>query len=293
MDGIIILNKPQGKTSHDMVSFVRRLTGIRRVGHTGTLDPGATGVLPVCIGIATKAAGYITAGDKSYRAQMVLGSSTDTQDGYGTVLQKHRIDVTEKQIIDVTKRFTGPLEQIPPMYSAVKIEGKKLYQLAREGKQVERKSREIEIYKIEIIDIDLAAGVAVLDIDCTKGTYIRTLINDMGKTLGCFAHMGELLRTKSGGFTLEQSHTPEALAAMAQDSRLKDALIAVDTVFGDYGAVCVSPQDEAKIRNGVPISLDGVKEGMRYRVYGQNKDFLCLSEGKEGRLVMRTSFWQR
>lgn len=292
MTGIININKPSGKTSHDMVYFMRRLTGVRRVGHTGTLDPDATGVLPVCIGMATKASQYIMEGSKSYRAQMLLGSSTDTYDASGTVTAERNVNVTEKQIIDTVGRFIGQIMQVPPMYSAVKVGGKKLYELARQGKQVARKSRKVEIYKIDILEIDLLANSVLMDIDCSKGTYIRTLINDIGEALGCLAHMGALVRTRSERFTLEKSHTPDELVKLAEQGELGRALIPVDAVFDDCEAVYLSGADEKKVRCGRPVPISGLEENARYRVYAQNGDFLCLSQAKDGFLVMLVSFWQ-
>ena len=292
MNGVINLNKPEGKTSHDMVYFLRRLTGVRRVGHTGTLDPDATGVLAMCIGTATKAAEYLTAQQKSYRAQMILGASTDTLDSSGTVLERRAVSVTPEQIGAAAGKFVGTIEQIPPMYSAIKVGGKKLYELAREGKQVVRKARTVQIDRIEILETDLAAGVVLMEIDCSKGTYIRSLCADIGEALGCLAHMGGLVRTRSGRFTIEQSYTAEQLEALQEEGRLGEAVLPVDAVFSQYRALRVAGRDEFKVRNGTPIALDGLAEGAFYRIYGQDGAFLCLSQQMDGKLVMQKSFWQ-
>lgn len=292
MNGIVNLNKPKGKTSHDMVYFLRRLTGVRRVGHTGTLDPDATGVLPMCIGTATKAAEYLTAQQKSYRAQMVLGASTDTLDSSGIILERRSISVTRGQIEETVKRFIGTIEQIPPMYSAIKVDGKKLYELAREGKQVARKARTVQIDRIEILDIDLVSGAVVMDIDCSKGTYIRSLCADIGEALGCLAHMGSLVRTRSGRFTIEESYTTGQLEQLQTIGRLSEAILPIDAVFAQYEALNVSGRNEFKVRNGTPLVLGALTEGAFYRIYGEDGSFLCISQQQDGRLVMQKAFWQ-
>jgi len=289
MNGIIVVDKPKGKTSHDIVYIVRRLTGIRRVGHTGTLDPNATGVLPICIGNATKAAEYITDGNKVYRAQMILGSSTTTQDSSGEVIESRSVDVRESQIVNAINSFVGTIEQIPPMYSAIKINGKKLYELARAGQEIERKSRKIDIIGIDILSIDIDKGIVVMDVACSKGTYIRTLCNDIGEKLGCFAHMGDLQRRKSGRFDIEHSYTIEKLAELAQNGLLNDVLIKPDDVFAEYMRVDVSDEAEKKVKNGVALEHSG--ECGLYRVYGAGGEFLCISEAKDEILKMIKSFW--
>ncbi|MBR4723262.1 MAG: tRNA pseudouridine(55) synthase TruB, partial [Clostridia bacterium] len=217
MNGIIVIDKPIGKTSHDMVSFVRRLTGIKKVGHTGTLDPDATGVLPICIGRATKAADMLTVSDKAYRTQLVLGKTTDTQDASGKVLKERQVMVTQADIEETVSQFIGEISQIPPMFSAIKKGGKKLYELARQGISVEREPRKVTIYDIVIEEINLDNKTVTLDISCSKGTYIRTLCEDIGEKLGCGAYMNSLVRTKSAGFTLSDSYTQEELAEMKEN----------------------------------------------------------------------------
>ena len=212
MNGIIIIDKPMGRTSHDMVYVMRKLTGIKKVGHTGTLDPMATGVLPVCIGNATKVADMLTLSDKRYIAELVLGRTTDTQDADGKVLTECDVNCTEEEIRAAVMSFVGEIEQIPPMYSAIKQNGKKLYELARQGIEVERKSRRITINSIDILKID---GVCItIDVSCSKGTYIRTLCEDIGKKLHVGAYMNTLRRIKTGPFTIEESHTVDELKSL-------------------------------------------------------------------------------
>jgi len=289
MNGIIVVNKPKGKTSHDIVYIMRRLTGVRRVGHTGTLDPNATGVLPICIGNATKAAEYITDGNKAYRAEMILGTSTTTQDSSGEIVARKSVDIDNAQIVNVVNSFVGAIKQVPPMYSAVKVNGKKLYELARAGQEIERKSRTIEIFGIDILSVDLKNNVVNMDIACSKGTYIRTLCHDIGNKLGCFAHMGELQRLKSGRFDIEQSYTIEELTELSQKSEINNVLISTDEIFANYMRIDVYGEDERKIKNGVTLGYSG--ESGLYRVYGTDGEFLCVSEAGNGILKMIKSFW--
>ena len=204
MNGVININKPIGITSHDVVYRLRKILSIKKIGHTGTLDPDASGVLPMCIGRATKTADMLTAQDKQYIAEITLGSATDTLDKTGTVTESADVNVTEDEVKAAVKKFIGDIKQLPPMYSAIKVNGKKLYQLAREGVEIERKPRDVKIYDIEILDIDLLNNKLSVKVDCTKGTYIRTLCDDIGRELGCFAHMSGLVRSKSGRFRSEE-----------------------------------------------------------------------------------------
>ena len=210
MDGIINIYKEKGFTSHDVVAVVRRTIGQKKVGHTGTLDPDATGVLPVCVGKATKLADYIMASEKTYIAEVTLGAFTDTQDSSGNILDRHEVDFDEEKIRTAINSFIGNLQQTPPMYSAIKINGKKLYELAREGKEVERKKRNITIFNIEILSFN-PPDKFVMKVDCSKGTYIRTLCDDIGRKLGCGAYMSSLERTRSGSFVKENSITLDEL----------------------------------------------------------------------------------
>lgn len=209
MKGILNILKPPGMTSHDVVALVRRKTGVRKVGHTGTLDPNAAGVLPICIGQATKISQYLLDGRKTYRTELTLGFKTDTQDIYGTIISKEDVKCSLKDIERTILGFVGEYHQIPPMYSALKVKGKKLYELARKGMEVERKSRKVEIYAINIILI--RENKVLFDVSCSKGTYIRTLCHDIGERLGCGGVMSFLLRTATNNFDISSAITLEEL----------------------------------------------------------------------------------
>lgn len=290
MNGIIVVNKPLGKTSHDMVYFMRRLTGIKKVGHTGTLDPDATGVLPVCIGNATKVADMLTLSDKRYSAELTLGKTTDTQDASGKVLTQREVNVSAEEIEDTVRSFIGEIEQIPPMYSAVKQNGKKLYELARKGIEVERKKRKITIREINITEIDIENGRVKLDVLCSKGTYIRTLCADIGERLGVGAYMSALERTQTGPFTLDESYTLDKLEKRRDEGTLKETLIPTDAVFSDYPKIVLNEKQTRSITNGIRMSYKGV-EGQSYRLYSADEKFLCVSKCTDGRLVLEKSFW--
>ena len=233
MNGVINVNKPLGVTSHDVVYRLRKMLSIKKIGHTGTLDPDASGVLPMCIGRATKVADMLTAQDKQYIAEVTLGSATDTLDKSGVVTETADVNVSNEDIKAVVHEFIGDIEQIPPMYSAIKIDGKKLYELAREGKEVERASRKVRIDNIEILEIDLENKRFTMKVDCSKGTYIRTLCDDIGRRLGCFAHMSALERTKSGRFDISKAYTLEEIEEMYLCGDLS-FFVPVDVVFEEY-----------------------------------------------------------
>lgn len=290
MNGIIIIDKPLGKTSHDMVYFMRKLTGIKKVGHTGTLDPEATGVLPICIGSATKVADMLTLSDKRYTAELVLGMTTDTQDAEGEVLTECAVNVTAEEIENAVKSFVGEIEQVPPMYSAIKQNGKKLYELARKGIEVERKKRKIKIYEINILSIDTEEYRVKIDVLCSKGTYIRTLCEDIGMKLGVGAYMNTLRRTMTGPFALSDSYTTEQLRKMNEEGTLEAALIAADSMFADYPAVKLNAKQTKSITNGIRMSYRGI-ENQSYRLYDEENNFLCISKCIDGKLVLEKSFW--
>ncbi len=291
MDGVIVINKPTGRTSHDMVGFCRKIFGIKKVGHTGTLDPDASGVLPVCIGKATKAADMLTASDKAYRAQLVLGMTTDTQDASGEILTEQPVLAGKADIEKAVMSFIGEIEQIPPMFSAIKKDGKKLYELARKGITIEREKRKVRIFNIEICEIDMEKGTVTIEVSCSKGTYIRTLCEDIGLKLGCGAYMNTLMRTKSADFTLEQSYTQQELLKMKEDGSLENALIPVDKLFCEYEKVKLDVFLAQKAKNGVRIRKKGLKENALYRIYDENDVFLCISEYLDGELVLKKAFW--
>ena len=252
MDGIFNIYKEKGFTSHDVVAIVRRTIHMKKVGHTGTLDPDAEGVLPVCVGKATKLSDVIMDGKKSYRAMLRLGITTTTEDASGEVLETKEVDFNEDKIREVVASFIGKLEQVPPMYSAVKVNGKKLYELAREGKEIERKSRTIEVYDIRIRQF-LPPDRVEIDVDCSKGTYIRTLCADIGKVLGCGGHMAELLRTATGAFSLENAIKLEELKTLAEQEKAEEALLTMEDALKDFPVVKVSEKSAKFLYNGGKI----------------------------------------
>jgi len=251
MHGVLNVNKPSGPTSHDVVARIRRVTGVKKVGHAGTLDPLASGVLLICLGQATRIVEYLMDWPKSYRATAVFGVETDTEDSTGnTIRETDASNVTSGLIESILPRFVGKIEQVPPMASAVHHEGKRLYDLARAGKVVERQAREIEVYSISLIDFQPSdRPTAVLDIDCSKGTYIRTLCADIGSGLDCGAHMSALVRTGIGRFRVADALTPEEL----EDGRLAEALHPIDEVLNDIPAARLSLEQAEKASHGTDI----------------------------------------
>lgn len=291
MNGIIVVNKPLGKTSHNIVSIMRRITGIKKVGHTGTLDPEAEGVLPICIGSATKAADMLTLSDKCYKTQLVWGKTTDTQDASGTVLSECDIMPEKEDIEKVIMSFVGHTEQIPPMYSAIKKDGKKLYELARQGIEIERKKRQITINSIKIDKIDTDRKTVDMTVDCSKGTYIRTLCHDIGAKLGTGAYMNTLQRIRTGRFNISMSHTLEELWALKEQDKLSSVLIPTDVLFEEYERIDLNEKQTKSIVNGVQMTYRGALDGHIYRLYDSKGRFLCISECKDKRLVLKKSFW--
>ncbi len=257
--GVINIYKERGYTSHDVVNIVRKALGRIKTGHTGTLDPYAEGVLPICVGKATKLADYISADIKEYKTELTLGITTDTEDITGSVLEEKSVDVTNEDIISAILSFKGEYSQIPPMYSAIKINGKKLYELAREGKQAERRARDITIYDIRDIK-PLGGGRYEFYVLCSKGTYIRSLCRDIGEKLGCGGCMSALTRTRSGSFIIEDSIRLDELKRLLSENRLSDVLIPPEKVLKDYKCVHISPSASKYAENGNKISLSYIKE---------------------------------
>lgn len=279
MDGIINAFKPPGMTSFDVVAYLRRLLGIKKIGHAGTLDPMAAGVLPVCTGRATGAVEFLMEKDKLYRAELTLGIVTDTQDASGEILSKAAPGCGDAEIESAVLSFTGRYMQTPPMHSALRIDGKRLYELAREGRKVERKPREVEIYSAEVVDIDRSDGVRVLmDVHCSKGTYIRTLCADIGDRLGCGGHMSFLLRKRAGPFDIAGSVTLEELARLKAEGKEDKAFIPVDSIFMDFASHTLDEDQEKKFRNGMNVEVGGVPSwtGSLLRVYGAGGEFIAL-----------------
>lgn len=278
MIGILNVYKPKGMTSHNVVSFVRRQLNMKRVGHTGTLDPEARGVLPVLIGNATKLSDIIMADEKKYTARVVLGITTDTEDTTGEIIEKKDVSVTKEQLLDAVNHFIGEIDQIPPMYSAIKVDGQKLYKLARKGVEIERAPRKITIHSIDVYDFDGTSFM--MDVHCGKGTYIRSLCRDIGEFLGCGAAMDTLERTMSGVFTKENAYTFEQIEEAVNTGKIENIIIAPDEVLGDFERVDAEPENVAKIKNGIrlrpaQLGIEKYEENQILRVYDDDK-LLCL-----------------
>ncbi len=268
----------------DVCGKLRGILKTKKVGHSGTLDPMATGVLPVFVGQATRAVSYAESGDKEYIAGLRLGLVTNTQDTGGEVLERHSAAITRAQLEAVLPRFTGEIDQVPPMYSAIKIGGRKLYELARKGQEVERPPRRITIYELELLDAQ--DGDWHLRVRCSKGTYVRTLCHDIGQALGCGGCMSSLRRTMAAGFTLAGCCTIEDV-----QQRGETLLTPVDTLFQQYPAYHITAeQDDRRCRCGNPLPAPGLREGL-YRVYGPDGQFLCLSRWENGLLTSQKNFF--
>ncbi len=290
MDGIVNVNKPTGMTSHDVVYRLRRILGIRKIGHTGTLDPDASGVLPMCVGKGTKLAEHLTASDKCYRAELTLGAITDTQDASGEVLERFDVNVSKECLENTLREFVGEIEQVPPMYSAIKIGGKKLYELAREGKTVERAARKITIHSVEIEEFDEVSGKARLSVNCSKGTYIRTLCNDIGLRLGCGGYMSALERTRSGRFSIEDSFTLEEIEKMAADGDF-GFMISVSDALSEHERVVLGRRDTYRICNGLRFSVGSLEENKIYRAFDEDGRFLALIKKGEDKTEVVKAFY--
>ncbi len=266
-NGILNINKPQNMTSHDVVAIARRALGIKKIGHTGTLDPMATGVLPICIGRSTRIIEYLDMDIKKYRCTMILGMQTDTQDIWGEVLERCSVNVTEEDVRAAFAAFDGVIDQKPPMYSALKVNGKKLYEYAREGKEVEVKSRKIFIKSLDIEAIDLEGEekTVTFTVECSKGTYIRTICQDAGTAMGCFGTLASLDRVESGIFTLDTAITIEELKTMDEEW-LQAHLIETDKPLHNFGKVVVPADVADKFLMGwkLPLYLCDVQKAPKY-----------------------------
>lgn len=285
MNGIINFNKPKGMTSHDAVYYFRRLLGIKKIGHTGTLDPDATGVLPICIGKGTRVSEYLLNADKEYIGCLTLGTETDTQDSSGKTLFSSDLEVKEEDIINSFNKFKGKSSQFPPMYSAVRHNGKKLYELAREGKVVERKPRDIHIYELKILNIEDNKKIDFYT-KCSRGTYIRTLCNDIGRDLKTYGHMSDLTRVGVGKFKIENSFTMEYLNILKLDE-IKDLIMPVDLALDGLDKVEVEKRYFNKIINGVIVPMESIEIDINnsLRVYCDGKFIgigkIIVKENKE------------
>lgn len=284
--GIINVYKEKGFTSFDVVAKLRGILRTKKIGHTGTLDPDAEGVLPVCIGRATKVCGILTDKDKVYEAVMLLGVETDTQDTSGKVLKQLPVEVSEEAVKEAIFSFVGEYDQIPPMYSALKVNGKKLYELAREGKTIERKSRNVNIFSIEILEINLPR--VRMSVHCSKGTYIRTLCHDIGQKIGCGGCMEKLLRTKVGIFELSDTLKLSEIDELAKAGTVEEKIIAVDELFGDYLKVWTKQKFDVVVHNGNRIEKRMMQNQIaanteRLRVYDSENVFIGVYEYSDER----------
>ncbi|MCL4442323.1 MAG: tRNA pseudouridine(55) synthase TruB [Firmicutes bacterium] len=263
MDGILNVLKPPGMTSHDVVAFVRRVTGNKKCGHTGTLDPGAAGVLPVCLGKATKLARFVTEGDKTYRGEITLGIATSTQDAFGDILAYQDASrVTLEQFKEVIPSFLGSIEQVPPMASAIKVQGQRLYELERQGKTVEVPTRVVTIYDLKIIDSwdwQTPHPRILFDCTCSKGTYVRTLCSDIGQALGCGAYMSFLLRSRVGAFGLESTVTLETLAKLAEEKQCAEVTIPMVQAVQHLPVVEILPTAQKSVTSGATLYPSGIR----------------------------------
>lgn len=283
--GILIIDKPSGWTSMDVCAKIRGILHEKRVGHGGTLDPMATGVLPVFVGQATRGVEFAEKGRKEYIAGIRLGLVTNTQDTSGETLEQRPVSVSREQVEAALGRFLGDIEQVPPMYSAIKIGGQKLYELARKGREVERKPRPVTIYELELLE-QTGETDYLFRCVCSKGTYIRTLCHDLGALLGCGGAMYSLRRTMAAGFTLDQAVTLEEVQEHGES-----LLLPTDSLFADQPILLLkSDAAERRVRCGNPISLPGTPDGT-YRIYGPSREFLCLSRAKDGTLTSIKNFF--
>ncbi len=289
INGILNIYKEKGYTSHDVVAKLRGITKQKKIGHTGTLDPDAQGVLPVCLGKATKLCDMLTDKSKTYEAVLLLGICTDTQDISGKILKKKSTEeLTEEMVLDCIQGYIGEYEQLPPMYSALKVNGKKLYELAREGIEIERKPRKVTIYNIHVDEIHLPR--VRMTISCSKGTYIRTLCHDIGEKLGTGGCMESLLRTRVSCFELKDSLKLEEVAEKIAEEKLTEILVPVDAMFRDKKAVCVRQECEALVYNGNPFHREEIciperyADGESVRVYDTKEHFVgtyCYDASKD------------
>ena len=284
MNGIVIIDKPQDWTSQDVTARLRRVFNTRRIGHGGTLDPMATGVLPVFVGRATRGVEFFEHAEKIYEATLRLGLTTDTEDVTGTVLEQREVHISEEVFLGVLPQFRGKIKQIPPMYSALKINGQKLCDLARKGKEVERQPREIEIFQLECLGF--SGETARLRVHCSKGTYIRTLCKDIGEALGCGGCMEALRRVSAGEYGIEEA---VPLQMLLESENPEQYLRQVDTMFRCHPAVTLTPKQETRCRNGNSFTLN-IPDGT-YRAYSQSGEFLMLAKVDGSVMSTIKSFW--
>lgn len=292
MNGIINVYKEKGFTSFDVVAKLRGILHQKKIGHTGTLDPEAEGVLPVCLGNATKLCDMLTDKSKTYQTVMKLGVVTDTQDMTGVVLETHDVHVTSEEIQKAVMSFVGDYEQIPPMYSAKKVNGKKLYEIAREGKVIERKPCSVRIHSIQLDDMNLEQGEITMTVSCSKGTYIRTLCHDIGNLLGCGASMKTLLRTQVSQFSLCDSMKLSEIEHLVSEGMLEEKVTAVDQVLSEYSGIIVVEKADRLLYNGNAISKEMIAEkeegdDSQIRVYDSKHTFVGIYQWNDSQQVFK------
>ena len=285
MNGIVIVDKPQEWTSQDVTARLRRVFQTRRIGHGGTLDPMATGVLPVFVGRGTRGVEFFEHADKTYEAVLQLGLTTDTEDTSGEVLEEKEVHISETEFAEILTQFRGKIMQVPPMYSALKINGQKLVDLARKGKTVERQPREIEIFELTMLEFN--GTTARLRVKCSKGTYIRTLCKDIGEALGCGGCMAALRRVQAGEYTIEEA---VPLQTLLETENPEQYLRPVDSMFRNYPEVVLSPNQEKRCRNGNSFSMQ--LEPGTYRAYSKTGEFLMLAKVEDGIMSTIKSFFE-
>jgi tRNA pseudouridine55 synthase len=280
--GILNIHKPTGMTSHDVVARIRKLLKQRRVGHAGTLDPAASGVLPICVGQGTRVAEYLSENGKAYRASIIFGVETATYDAEGEITSTASTDELDlTSITAALERFKGPQMQMPPRYSAIKIQGQAAYKRVRAGEEITLEARPVEIFRLEIVDWQ--KPTLILDIACSKGTYIRSLAHDLGQALGCGAHLAGLLRTRSGPFLLEESTTLEELARACEQNELARYLQPADKALEQYPALSLDEEGEQRVRHGNAFTYEiADEERSLARVYGATGNFLAIAEWSPG-----------
>lgn len=283
MNGVILIDKPADFTSFDVVAVVRKITGQRKTGHTGTLDPNATGVLPILLGSATKAQDLIVNHDKTYIADFRFGLTTDTLDIWGKVLSEQKSEVTREDILNVIPKFTGEIEQIPPMFSAVQKNGQRLYDLARKGIEVERESRKVTVYGLELLEFDEETQIGKFEISCSKGTYVRTIIDDIGRLLGVGGVMTGLRRISACGYKIGECITLDKARQLAESGELEKYISSVESLFESYGYVVVSEAQARRFSNGGALDTErtylkklDVENGQIFRVKDRENKFLGL-----------------
>ena len=285
MNGIVIVDKPQEWTSQDVTARLRRVFNTKRIGHGGTLDPMATGVLPVFVGRGTRGVEFFEHAEKAYEATLLLGRTTDTEDIFGNTLTEQEVHISEEEFLTILPRFRGKIMQIPPMYSALKVNGQKLCDLARKGQEVERKPREIEIF--ELTCLDFTGSTARLRVKCSKGTYIRTLCKDIGEALGCGGCMAALRRVQAGEYTIEEAVPLQELLETDDPGKY---LRSVDSMFRNYPAVTLTANQEKRCRHGNQFSI--ALEAGTYRCYSAGGEFLMLSKVEDGIMTTIKSFFE-